>query len=204
MSKRSRFRGPFDKQHGRPSQALLKSASQHFYLIHWALRIQLSWKNSLLLTWKILRLVVNTLAADEKYLVLTRENLTIPIQMQLSEKQKKFSEFFLHFWNSAQILNILEKNWPSQFLYFGNYWLQKKWLAKCLKGPVSEDPLISNMADLPNHCWNLHHSIFIWFIEHWGVNWVGKSLSYWHAKSWDWLLTNWLSMKSIFYFLERI
>ena len=49
---------------------------------------------SLLLTCKILGLLVNTLAADEKYPVLNRDNLTIPIQMQLSEKQKTFSKFF--------------------------------------------------------------------------------------------------------------
>ena len=38
-------------------------------------------------------LVVKTLAADEKYPVLNRDNLTIPNQMQLSEKQKKISQF---------------------------------------------------------------------------------------------------------------
>ena len=49
----------------------------------------MSWKKSLLLTKKILGLLVNTFAADEKYPVLNRENLTIPIQKQLSQKQKK-------------------------------------------------------------------------------------------------------------------
>ena len=61
-------------------------------------------KESLLLTWQILGLLVNTLAADEKYPVLNRDNLTIPIQMQLSEKQKKFSEFFAAF--LKRILNF--------------------------------------------------------------------------------------------------
>ena len=41
-----------------------------------------------------LGLLVNTLATDEKYPLLNRDNLTIPIQMQLSQKQKTFSEFF--------------------------------------------------------------------------------------------------------------
>ena len=50
-------------------------------------------KESLLLTWQILGLLVKTLAADEKYPVLDKDNLTIPIQMQLSQKQKHFSEF---------------------------------------------------------------------------------------------------------------
>ena len=94
MSKKSRFREPFDKQHGKRAQALLKSASQHLYHIHWSLPSQLSWKKSLLLTCQILGLLVNTLAADEKYPVVNRDNLTIPIQMQLSQKQKSFSQFF--------------------------------------------------------------------------------------------------------------
>ena len=51
ISKMSRFIGPFDKQHGKRVEALLKSASQHLYPIYWALKSQLSWKKSLLLTW---------------------------------------------------------------------------------------------------------------------------------------------------------
>ena len=37
------------------------------------------------------------MAADEKYPVLNRDNLTIPIQMQLSQKQKTFSDSFAAF-----------------------------------------------------------------------------------------------------------
>ena len=48
----------------------------------------------------MLGMLVNIFAADEKYLVLHRENLTIPIQMQLSQKQKTFSEFFAVFLKS--------------------------------------------------------------------------------------------------------
>ena len=36
-SKMSNLRGPFDKQHGKRAKALLKSASQHLYHIHWSL-----------------------------------------------------------------------------------------------------------------------------------------------------------------------
>ena len=50
---------------------------------------QWSWKKSLCITCKILGLLVNKLAADDKYPVLHRDTLTIPIQMQLSQKQKK-------------------------------------------------------------------------------------------------------------------
>ena len=55
---------------------------------------ELSWKKSLFLTCRILLLLVNTLAANEKYPVLNRDNLTIPIQMQLSLRQETLSQFF--------------------------------------------------------------------------------------------------------------
>ena len=45
--------------------------------------------------WKVLRLIVNTLAADDKYSLLKRDNLTQPTQMELSKKQKIFLNFFL-------------------------------------------------------------------------------------------------------------
>ena len=65
-------------------------------------------KESLLLTCPILGLLVNTLATDEKYPVLNRDNLTIPIQMQLSQKQKSFSEFFATFLKSRLDFEHLE------------------------------------------------------------------------------------------------
>ena len=108
MSKKSCFRGPFDKQHGKRAQALLKSASQHLYHIHRSLPRKLSWKKSLLLTCQILGLLVNTLAADEKYPVLNRDNLRIAIQSQLSEKQKNCSEFFAAFCKSILNLELFE------------------------------------------------------------------------------------------------
>ena len=109
MSKKSRFRGCFDKQYGKRAQALLKSASQHLYHIHRSLPRKLSWKKSLLLTCKILGLLVNTLAADEKYPVLNRDNLTILIQMQLSQKQKIFLNFFAALLKSSLNFKYFEK-----------------------------------------------------------------------------------------------
>ena len=46
---------------------------------------------------KISRLFINTLSADGKYSLFNRDNLTEPIQMQLSRKQKTFSEFYSPF-----------------------------------------------------------------------------------------------------------
>ena len=49
---------------------------------------------------KILKLFANTLTVDDKHYLLNRDNLTQSIQMQLYQKQKKFSEFFLAFLKS--------------------------------------------------------------------------------------------------------
>ena len=38
-------------------------------------------------------MLVNTLTTNENYPVVNRGNLTIPIQMHLSQKQNSFSEF---------------------------------------------------------------------------------------------------------------
>ena len=54
--------------------------------------------------YKILRLFVNTLTVDDKHYLLNRDTLTQPVQMQLSQKQKSFSEFFFAFLKS--ILNF--------------------------------------------------------------------------------------------------
>ena len=54
---------------------------------------------------KMLGLFVNELTVDEKDYLLTRDNLTQTIQIQLSEKQKNFLEFFLAFLKS--ILNFI-------------------------------------------------------------------------------------------------
>ena len=53
---------------------------------------------------KILRLFLNTLTNDDKHYLLNRDNLTEPIQMQLSKKQKTFCEIFFTFLKS--ILNF--------------------------------------------------------------------------------------------------
>ena len=52
---------------------------------------------------------VNTLTADDKYSPLNRDNLTQPIQTQLSQKQQAFSEFFLAFSKSTLNFEHFEK-----------------------------------------------------------------------------------------------
>ena len=100
MPKKSRFIGSFKKEHGKCARTLLKCQGQLLYHIYWSLWRELSYKKSLLVIWKISRLFPNTLSADGKYSLLNRDNLTQPIQMQLSRKQKIFSEFFCAFLKS--------------------------------------------------------------------------------------------------------
>ena len=58
---------------------------------------------------EILGMFVNTLTADGKYPVQGCENLQLPIQMQLSEKRKTFSEFFVSFLESTWKFKHFEK-----------------------------------------------------------------------------------------------
>ena len=61
------------------------------------------------LTGQMVGLLVNTLPADKEYPVLNRDNLTIPIQKQLSQKQKTFSEFFSAFLKSRSNFEHFDK-----------------------------------------------------------------------------------------------
>ena len=55
----------------------------------------------MLVLWKILRSFVNTLSDDDKYCLLYKDNLTKPIQILLSQKEKTFSEFLSPFLKST-------------------------------------------------------------------------------------------------------
>ena len=114
MPKKSNLEGSFGKQHGKRAQTLLKFAWQHLKQIYWSLWTQLTCKKSLLVICKISRLFPNTLSADGKYSLLNRDNLTQPIQMQLSRKQKTFSQFFPTFLKSSlKFEHFQKKRWLS-------------------------------------------------------------------------------------------
>ena len=91
------------------------------------------WKKSPLVTYKILRLFVNTLTVNDKHYLLKRENLTQPIQMQLSQKQKNLSIFF---WISKSILNFKHlptKDHPRSWCISGNIGSEKYGYINVLK-----------------------------------------------------------------------
>ena len=54
----------------------------------------MDWKNSPLVIHKITSLFLNELTVNDRHYPLNRDNLTQPIQMQLSEKHETLSQFF--------------------------------------------------------------------------------------------------------------
>ena len=107
MSKKSRFRGSFEKLHSKRAQTLLKFKRQPLYHIYWGMWRQLTYKESVLVICKILRLFSNTLSADGKYSFLNKDNLMQPIQMILYWKENPFSPSFSAFGT------FLKKRWAS-------------------------------------------------------------------------------------------
>ena len=59
--------------------------------------------------WKISKHFPNTQSVDGKYSLLARGNLTLRIQMLLSQKQKSFSQFFSSFLKSSLNLEHFQK-----------------------------------------------------------------------------------------------
>ena len=122
-------------------------------------------------------LPINTLAGNGKDPVFHRYNLTIPIEMQLPWKQKTFCNFWLHFWNLDEILNILTKKMTLIVFVISKVRTPKTWSDKCLKSCVWENPSTSTMVNIPQQCRNLHHSTFIISNGHCQVNLVGNTKS---------------------------
>ena len=68
---------------------------------------------SLLVIHKMIRLFVNTFTVNDKHYLLNRDNLTQTIQIQLSQKQKTFCQFFLAFLKSIlNLKHLLKKDDP--------------------------------------------------------------------------------------------
>ena len=106
MSKKSRFRGSLEKQHCKRN---LKFERQHLYHIYWSMWRKLTYKKSLLVICNILRLFSNTSSADGRYSLLNTDDLTQPIQMRVSQRQRTFSRFFSAFLKSSLNFEHFEK-----------------------------------------------------------------------------------------------
>ena len=114
---------------------------------------------------KVSGLFFNTLTAEQKYSLLNRDNLRLPIEMHLSFKRKTFSQLFLdNFEMQIKSLKFSKKKWLSQLIYSRNYALGKPWLNKSLKSSISEDASKGNMVNGSKHCSNLNRRTFAIFI----------------------------------------
>ena len=71
-------------------------------LSSWVITVKvIELQKSLLDTWIFFRPFLNTLTADDKYSLISRDKWMQTIQMHLSQKPKIFSEFFSLFFESA-------------------------------------------------------------------------------------------------------
>ena len=112
----------------------------------------MTWEKFLFVTCRILGLLVNTLAADEKYPVLNRDNITTPIQMQLSQKDETFCQFFIAFLKyRSNFAHFDKQDDPDRFCNF-EIRDSENVLRNMSKGPISENPSTSNMVNVPKHC----------------------------------------------------
>ena len=109
LSQEHRFRTGFGIQQVKESQLLAKSPRERFYHV----LLSFSWKlissMSPLVLGDILRVFVKTLTGDGMYPVQCCENLQLPIQMQLSDEQNNFSQFFVPFLESSSNFKHFEQ-----------------------------------------------------------------------------------------------
>ena len=172
LSKRRRFTARFDSQHVKALQTLAKSWRKHFFQVFSSFSEKLICKISPLLLCEIFGVFVNILTGDANYSVQDCENLPLPIQMQLSDKRKIVSQFFVPFLESTSNFKHFER----YLMYFPNYRLWKTYLEHSLKRVVSEHALTLDMWKPPKFFWNLHESTFIMFFHHSQGSWFGKCL----------------------------
>ena len=104
-----RLKTSFNSQDVKPFQTLAKSSWELFYHTFSSLRGEMISKISSWFKFEIIGLFVNTWTADYKYPVPDREKLLLPIQIQLSWKQKRFSRFFIPFMESPSNLEHFQK-----------------------------------------------------------------------------------------------
>ena len=95
---------------------------------------------------------MNTLDADEKYPVFNRENLTIPLQMQLSEKEETFSQFLAAFLKSRLNSKHFETKIDPHSFCISEFTDSENVVRYISKKSGFRDPSTSNMALVPEHC----------------------------------------------------
>ena len=114
MSKSPRSRTPFRNQRVHEFQTLSKPARNHDCPIVPWIWDKLSWKKYRLVKFKILRLFVNTLTADDKYSRRCMKNFPQQIQTALSLKQKTF---FLNFYCISEFYRKFKRLWRIKWVF---------------------------------------------------------------------------------------
>ena len=109
LGKKRCFGTRFDTQHDKVSQILPNSPWKRFHHVLSSFWEKFIWKISPVLLGEILRMFFNLLTAEGKYPIEDWENLPLPIQMQLSEKRKTFSQYVVPFMDSASNFKQFEK-----------------------------------------------------------------------------------------------
>ena len=126
MCKKSHFRLPFQKEHGKRVSTLFKFERQHLYHIYCSTGRELSCKKSLLVIWQSLRNFVNTISAVDKCSLPNRDNLMQPIHMELYQKLKTFSGFFPAFFKSRLNFELFQKKDDASSLFISEATVCKK------------------------------------------------------------------------------
>ena len=108
-SERSCFRTPSANERVNRFPTLLKSTRHCYYPVFWSIRGKLSWKKSPSVWYKVLRLFVHALTADDKYSGSNMQNFPQHFQTTLSQKQKTFSGIFIAFPKCAWNLEHFQK-----------------------------------------------------------------------------------------------
>ena len=110
MPKKPHVRTLMDIQHVKWTKKLLQFARRYFCHIFWSLSRKISSKNSVLVVSEILRLLVKSLAPDDKY------SLSVKVSPQRNQFKcnylqiaKYYLNFFLHFQNLHKIWNTLKQ-----------------------------------------------------------------------------------------------
>ena len=115
----------------------------------------------------MLEVSVNTLSAGGKYFVQDCQNFPLPIQEQLSEKGKSFSQFFVSFPESTSYLkDFLEKDDYNSLCVSKSTDCEKLAHTTLQESAVSEHALTVNTQKRPKYLRNLHQSTFITFFRH--------------------------------------
>ena len=94
ISKKSRFRKPFDCQHVQASESLVATTRQRIYHNFSSLWAKLSWEISLLVICEIWGVFHNTMTAADKYSLRNIDNLRSRFNGSYLKNEKRFLNLF--------------------------------------------------------------------------------------------------------------